>query len=320
MDATVTPPTVNEDEHTEKVVIGAAVALALVVGLGFAAHKAGWLDGLLGGGFGSNLKGIAQVIHAEAGGGDPQRILLSGSVAEDKAIAAFEKGVKRAFPGAEVRNAIRVDKRITDTKKDIVRISFAADAVNEAWPRPRFGEVKRLEVLWKDEKLLVRGAVFKPETRAAIEAAYNALPKKTQGAIQIREVVRSATPAPQLQNDLSVAVGGRVLAFAKPAPPPAPKKKSKKDEPPPPPPSTDVSLDTSDAATTAVLDAVAPLLKDLRGLEVLLSAGADDRATALKQAEAIKAALVARGADANGLRPVPAPKNNPFALIVREKE
>jgi predicted esterase len=69
-----------------------------------------------------------------------------------------------------------------------------------------------------------------------------------------------------------------------------------------------------------VLDTLAPLLKDLRGLEVLLSAGADDRATALKQAEAIKAALVARGADANGLRPVPAPRNNPLALIVREKE
>lgn len=315
MDATVTPPTVNEDERTEKVVIGAAIALALVVGLGFAAHKAGWLDGLFGGGFGSNLKGIAQVIHTEAGGGDPQRILLSGSVAEDKAIAAFEKGVKKAFPGAEVRNAIRVDKRITDTKKDIVRISFAADAVNEAWPRPRFGDVKRLELLWKDEKLLVRGAVFKPETRAALEAAYNALPKNAQGAIQIREVVRSTVPAQQLQNDLSVAVGGRVLAFARPEAPP---KAKKKDEPPPAP--ADATLDTKDAATAAVLDALAPLLKDLRGLEVLLSAGADDRATALKQAEAIKAALVARGADANGLRPVPAPKNNPFALIVREKE
>jgi hypothetical protein len=314
MDATVTPPTVNEDERTEKVVIGAAVALALVVGLGFAAHRAGWLDGLLGGGFGSNLKGIAQVIHAEAGGGDPQRILLSGSVAEDKAIAAFEKAVKRAFPGAEVRNAIRVDKRITDTKKDIVRISFAADAINEAWPRPRFGEVKRLELLWKDEKVLVRGAVFKPEAKAALEAAYKALPTKTQGAIQIREVVRSTVPATQLQNDLSVAIGGRALAFAK-AEQPA---KKKKDEQPPPP--ADAALDTNDAATNAVLDALAPLLKDLRGLEVLLSAGADDRATALKQAEAIKAALVARGADANGLRPVPAPKNNPFALIVREKE
>jgi hypothetical protein len=313
MDATVTPPTVNEDERTEKVVIGAAVALALVVGLGFAAHKAGWLDGLLGGGFGSNLKGIAQVVHGEAGGGDPQRILLSGSVAEDKAIASFEKAVKKAFPGAEVRNAIRVDKRIKDTKKDIVRISFAADAVNEAWPRPRFGEVKRLEVLWKDEKMLVRGAVFSAATKAAIEAAYKSLPEDAQGAIQIREVVRSTIPATQLQNDLTVAVAGRALAFARPE---APAKK--KSEPPPPP--AEVALEAGDATTTAVLDALAPLLRDLRGLEVLLSAGADDRATALKQAETIKAALVARGADANGLRPVPAPKNNPFALIVREKE
>jgi hypothetical protein len=314
MDATVTPPTINEDERTEKVVIGAAIALALVVGLGFAAQRAGWLDGLLGGGLGSQLKGIAQVIHAEAGGGDPQRIQLAGTVADAKAIRAFEKTVKSAFPGSEVRNAIRVDQRIKDAKKDIVRISFASDAENEAWPRPRFGEVKRLEVLWKDEKLLVRGAVFKAETKAAFEAAYGALPEKSRGAIQIREVVRSAVPATQLQNDVSVAIANRVLAFAKPEAP----AKAKKNEPPPPPAA--VTLDTNDATTNAVLDAVAPLLKDLRGIEVLLAVGADDRATALKQAEAVKAALVERGADASGLRPVPAPKNNAFALKVREKE
>ncbi|MBM4282010.1 MAG: hypothetical protein FJ137_15045 [Deltaproteobacteria bacterium] len=318
MDATVTPPPVNEDERTEKVVVGAAVALALVVGLGFAAQRAGWLDGLWGGGVGSTLKGIAAVIHKEAGG-DPQRVLLSGSVAEEAAIASFEKEMKRAFPGAELRNAIRVDKRIKDKKKDIVRISFAADAVNEAWPRPRFGEVKRLEVLWKDEKVMLRGAVFSTATKAALEAAHAALPEPSRGAIQLREVVRAAVPAAKLQDDVSVALAGRSVAFRKPAAP-EPKKRKKGEETPPPPPAADVALDTDDANTAAVLDAVAPLLKDLRGLEVLLSAGYDDRATALKQAEAIKAALVARGADGTGLRPVPAPKNNPLALIVREKE
>jgi hypothetical protein len=318
MDATVTPPTVNEDERTEKVVVGAAVALALVVGLGFAAQRAGWLDGLMGGGVGSTLKGIAAVIHKEAGG-DPQRVLLSGSVAEEAAIASFEKEIKRAFPGAELRNAIRVDKRIKDKKKDIVRISFAADAVNEAWPRPRFGEVKRLEVLWKDEKVMLRGAVFSPVTKASLESAHAALPEASRGAIQLREVVRAAVPAAKLQDDVSVALAGRSVAFRKPAAP-EPKKRKKGEETPPPPPAADVALDAEDANTAAVLDAVAPLLKDLRGLEVLLSAGSDDRATALKQAEAIKAALVARGADATGLRPVPAPKNNPLALIVREKE
>jgi hypothetical protein len=76
----------------------------------------------------------------------------------------------------------------------------------------------------------------------------------------------------------------------------------------------------SSATTSAALDALAPQLKDLRGIEVLLSVGADDRDTALNQAEAVKAALVERGADASGLRPVPAPKNNAFALKVRERE
>ena len=69
-----------------------------------------------------------------------------------------------------------------------------------------------------------------------------------------------------------------------------------------------------------MVSALAPLLQDLTGLEVILSAGHASREVAMKQAEAIKAALVAAGADGNGLRPVPAPKNNAFSLIVRERE
>jgi hypothetical protein len=316
MDATVTPPAGQEDERTEQVVVGAAIALALVVGLGFAAERAGWLEGLWGGGIGSTMKGIAAVIHQQAAG-DPQRILLSGSVALEKDIASFEQEIRRVFPGSEVRNAIRVDKRIKDTKKDIVRMSFAADAINEAWPRARFGDVKRLEVLWKDERLMVRGAVFSAEAKAALESAYNALPEKVRGAVQIREVVRASQDAAQLQNNLSVAVGGRAVAFLAPASPaPAPSKTATAV----PQGIDEATIDLSNPVSAAVLDALAPLLTDLRGLEVLLSAGADDRAVALRQAEAIKAALVARGADEKGLRPVPAPKNNPLALIVREKE
>jgi hypothetical protein len=296
MDATVTPPTANEDARTETVVVGSAVALALVVGLGFAAQQAGWLDDLFSKTISKQMGAVVGVIHAEAGG-DPQRILLTGSVSDPKTVTDLEKDMKKAFPGSEVRNAVRVDKRITDKKKDIVRVSFAADAPNEAWPRARFGEIKRLEVLYKDEKVMLRGAVFAPTTKKALEDAYESLPTAAKGAIQLREVVRATVSAAELQNSISVAMAGRSVAFDK-----------------------DGAVDAKDAASAAVLDAVAPLVKDLRGIEILLSAGADDRATALKQAEAVKAALVARGADAAGLRPVPAPKNNPLALIVREKE
>jgi hypothetical protein len=296
MDASVTPPTLHEDERIEKVVVGAAVALALVVGLGFASWKAGWLDGLFGGGMASRLAPITAVIHQEAGG-DPPRILLSGSVADAATVQDVQKALQKAFPAAEVRNAIRVDARSKDRKRDIIRVSFAADAPNEAWPRARFGQVKRLEALWKDERVTLRGAVFAPATKQALEDAFARIATDARGSIQIREVVRSLVPAAQLQNDVSVAAAGRAVVFDK-----------------------DGAIDGKDAASTAVLDAVAPLLKDLRGLEVRLAAGADDREVAMKQAEAVKAALVARGADGAGIRPMPAMRNNPLAFIVVEKE
>jgi hypothetical protein len=288
----------DDDERQESAVVGVVVVFAVAVGLGCAAWQQGWLGG--GNDVVKTSAPVMAFVHKEAGG-DPERILMSGFVLDEAEGKGIEASLKRAFPGSEIKNAVRIDTPRPgvkkSTRKSTVRLSFAADAVNEAWPRARFGEVKRLELVWKDEKVTVRGAVFAAETRAALEKAFGQLPKDHQGVLQLRNVQRPAVPAAQLQQEISTTVAGRALAF-----------------------DGEGKVDLADAATASIVGAVAPLLKDLRGLDVWVSAGADDRAAALKQAEAVKAALVAAGADGNGLRPVPAAKNNPFSLIVRERE
>lgn len=299
----------HTDERVEKIIIGGAVALALVVGLGLSALKMGAVDGVLGSGPVSVAAPILQVVKAQAGGTLP-RVLISGSVADEKAGAELEAALKKALPGTEVKNVLRPDKRAKDKKREIIRISLAADAVNEAWPRPRFGDVKRLELLWKDDKLTVRGAVFSPAARVAFEAALAKVAGKNRGAVQLREVLRSKVPAAQLQNDLLVAMANRAVTFVQPNPQARPDAL----------PIVEGVIDTANPENQVLIAALAPLLTDLTGLEIILSAGAGDRMVAMKQAEAVKAALVAAGADGNGLRPVPAPKNNALSLIVRERE
>ena len=296
-------PNLIDDERQETAVVGGAVALALVVGLGFAAYKTGALDRFFGGADVVKVAApVVEFLHKQAGG-DPQRILMSGFVVSEAEGKTIEASLHRAFPKSEISNKVRVDapSKAAGTKPkkktSTVRVSFAADAVNEAWPRARFGDIKRLEMVWKEEKVTVRGAVFSPEAHAALEKAFNALNKKNQGAIQLRDVQRPAVPAAELQQNVSVAVGGRAIVFDK-----------------------DGKVDAKDDASVAVIDAVAPLLQKLDGLDVWISAGAEQRDVSAKQAEAVKAALVAKGADANGLRPVPAAKNNPLSLIVRERE
>lgn len=287
----------NEDERIEKTVIGGAIALALIVGLGFSAHKVGLLDSFLGSkGPARVAAGVFEVIKAEAKG-VPEKVLLSGTVATDDDVKSLQAAIAKALPGAEIKNALRADARAKEKKREIVRISLAADAINEAWPRPRFGDVKRLELLWKDDKLTVRGAVFSTTTNAAFQTAFNKIPEAQRGAIQLRDVLRSNVPAAKLQDDVLVALAGRAVVFT-----------------------AEAAIKADDAAAAAIVASLAPLLTDLTGLEVVLSAGAADRAIAMKQAEAFKAALVAAGADAAGLRPVPAPRNNLLSLIVREKE
>lgn len=287
----------NEDETIEKSVIGGVIALALVVGLGLAANKVGLLDGIMGGtGPAKIAAGILDVVKAQAKG-VPEKVLLSGTVTKDEDIKGLQAAIEKALPGTEVKNALRADAKAKEKKRDIVRISLAADAINEAWPRPRFGDVKRLELLWKDDKLTVRGAVFSPAANAAFQAAFVKIPEASRGAIQLRDVVRSNVPAAKLQDDVLTTMAGRAVVFAE-----------------------DGTIKADDADAAAIIASLAPLLKDLTGLEVIVSAGAADRTMAMKQAEAIKTALVAAGADAAGLRPVPAPRNNLLSLIVREKE
>ncbi len=296
-----------DDERQENIVVGAAVALALVVGLGAALWKTGALDRFFGGAdVVKSAAPIVSFIHDQAKG-DPERILLSGFVISEAEGKGLEASLHKAFPKSEIKNAVRIDAPRADgksagvkapkKKSSTVRISVAADAVNEAWPRARFGDVKRLEMVWKDEKITVRGALFSAEAHDALDKAFNTLSKKNQGAIQLRDVQRPVMPAADLQQNLSVAVAGRAVAFDK-----------------------DGNVDVNDAGTATVLATVGPSLKNLTGIDVWISAGADDRGVAAKQAEAVKAALVAAGADAAGLRAVPAAKNVPFQLIVRERE
>ncbi|MDP2339453.1 MAG: hypothetical protein Q8O67_00735 [Deltaproteobacteria bacterium] len=297
-----------DDSGGESAIVGGAVALAIVVGLGFGALKLGLLDDLLGGP--DPLTTAAPIVTAihTLSGGDPERILISGSVVDVKEGPAIEARLRALFPGSELKNATRlladpkekpgVKKPPPMKKSSTIRLSFAADAPNEAWPRPRFGDVKRLELLWKDGKITVRGAVFSPTAKATLDKAFAALPKEAQASAQIREVQRPVVPAAELQQTVSVAAGGRTIPFAKGAA------------------ADSVEVDLNDP----VVAAVAAVLTDLRGLEVWISAGADDRGVSLKQAEAVKAALIAKGADAAGLRPVPAAKNNALSFIVREKE
>ncbi len=300
---------VSADERVEQIVIGSAVALALAFGLGLPAWKLGAFDALLGSGPVSVAAPVVSVLKSQAGGTVP-RVLLSGTVMDEKASASLEAAVKKAMPGTEIKNVLRADQRAKEKKREVVRISVAADAVNEAWPRPRFGDVKRLERLWKDDKLVVRGAVFSPEARAAFEAAQAKVAEEHRGPVQLREVVRSKVPAAQLQNDLLTAMAGRAVTFVQPDPKAKPNAL----------PIVDGVIDDKNPENQGIIQALAPLLTDLTGLEIILSAGAADRLVAMKQAEAIKNALVAAGADANGLRAVPAPKNNALSLIVRERE
>lgn len=201
-------PADSSDERQESIVVGAAVALALVVGLGFGAAKIGLLDKFFGDADVTKVAApVFAWVHTEAGG-DPQRVLLSGFVVDEKQSKALEASVKKAFPKSEVKNAVRIDVPKPGVKKPAkpgtgtVRLSFAADAVNEAWPRARFGQVKRFEVVWKEEQLTVRGALFAPESKAGLEKAFGALNKKNQGVLQVRDVVRPAVPVEELQNQI----------------------------------------------------------------------------------------------------------------------
>ena len=298
----------DSDSAPESAIVGAAVALAVVVGLGFGAVSLGLLGG------DTPLSAATPVVTAirALSGGDPERILISGSVIAADEAAVVEAQVAKLFPGSELKNTARTvqepktpqAKKQAPTRSSTVRLSFAADAINEAWPRPRFGDVKRLELVWKEDKVVLRGAVFTAAAKETLDKAFAAMPKDSQGSAQIRLVQRPVVAAAELQQSISVAVAGRVIAFT-----------------PQPPAGAAPPVDKSGIAVDdPVVAAVAPLLKDLRGLEVWISAGADDRAIAMAQAEGVKSALVAQGADANGLRAVPAAKNNVLSLIVREKE
>jgi hypothetical protein len=306
----------NDDEKLEKTVVGGAVALALIVGLGMAAHKVGMLDGL----FSSDrpLKvaaPILEVIKAQAKKGEPKKVLLSGAVGDDKSKAAIETDVKRVFPGIEVKNTIRVDARAVEKKRELVRISFAADAPNETWPRPRFGDVKRMELLWKEDTVTVRGSVFTADANAAFESAFKRLPEKARGAIQLRTVIRSSVPAGVLQTQLVEKLANRSFVFSATcdgAP-------YNLDEPSLCEPGAVPTL-TDAPENAAIVADIAPLLKDLKGLEILVSAGAFERGLSMKQAEAVVDALIAGGAEGAGLRPASALRNNKLSLIVREKE
>ncbi|HEY1098182.1 MAG TPA: hypothetical protein VGF99_04610 [Myxococcota bacterium] len=287
----------KSEDRVEQIVVGGAIALALIVGFGLIGQKSGLLDGVFGPPSAVTVGAPVFAAINQQAGGHVARAQLSGVVASADASLALEKDLGKALPGVEVKNSLRVDDRAKDTKREIVRISVAADALNEAWPRPRFGDVKRLEVLWKDDKLTMRGAVYTPEAKAQLEKGFEALKPENRGAAQLREVVRPAISSAELQSQVSSTLASRQFTFT-----------------------PEATIKADDPVNAEIAASLAPLLKDLRGLEILLSAGHADRATALKQAEAVKAALVAAGADATGLRPVPAPQNNPISFIVREKE
>ena len=106
----------NEDERIEKTVIGGAIALALIVGLGFSAHKVGLLDSFLGGkGPARVAAGVFEVIKAEAKG-VPEKVLLSGTVATDDDVKSLQAAIAKALPGAEIKNALRADARAIRNK------------------------------------------------------------------------------------------------------------------------------------------------------------------------------------------------------------
>ena len=285
------------EERVEQIVVGGAIALALIVGLGLVGQKAGVLDGMFGPPTIATIAApLFEVITAQAGG-SVERALITGDVVDVSTSEAIERDLAKVLPGTEISNKLRVHGTAKDTKIEIVRVSLAADALNEVWPRPRFGDVKRLEMLWKENKVTVRGAVYSAAARAAFEGAFAKLPAEQRGAMQLRDVVRPTVAVAELQDRLSIAVAGRVFTFL-----------------------ADGTLNPIDPGNAELTSSLAPLLKDLRGLEILVSAGNIDRATAQTQSESVRGALVAAGADGPGLRPVPAPANNVLAFIVREKE
>ena len=285
------------EERAEQIVVGGAIVLALIVGLGLVGQKAGMFDGLFGPPTVAQIAApLLEVIKLQAGGTLP-RAQVSGVVATIEASQALEKDLIKALPGTEIKNSIRVDERAAETKREVVRISVAADALNEGWPRPRFGDVKRLELLWKDGKVTVRGAVYSPAAHAAFDAGFEKLPVESRGAVQLRDVVRPAVASADVQASVSTALASRQYTFL-----------------------PDGTINAAEPINAEITNSLAPLLKDLRGLEILVSAGSADRALAQAQADAVRAALVTAGADGTGLRPVPAPLNNPISFIVREKE
>jgi hypothetical protein len=297
------PELESGDENQERIVVGAVVGVVIALVIGLVAQQKGYLDDWLGGSakFTKAAAPVLAWVHKEAAG-DPQRILVSGFVPDEKTGDAILAELKKEFPGSEFKSAVRVDadKSPADKKKkkkgdSVLRISFAADSPNEMWPRARFGEVKRLELVWKDQLVTARGAIYGHRTE--LEAAFNALSKEHKGAIQFRDAQRPNIPVEKLQNDVSMALAGRTMTFDAAG-----------------------AIDAKDANGAAIVAAVAPLLRDLTGLEVWISAGADDRVAAQRQAESVKTALAAAGADAGGLRAVPALKSNPLMFIVREKD
>lgn len=303
------------DEQLETSVVAGAIVVALVVAafavgvferLGGDDDRFAWLEA---------SAPLWAFVHRQAGG-DPPRVLLKGTVDTEADVDVVTGAVQARFPRTEVRSELKARAGATDAGRATVLLSFASGENIEQWDRPRFGQLKRLDVIVHPTqgavhaapgqvaptvdptpRLTVRAACYDAGCSDGLDNAWAAVPRSFRGALQLRTVDAPSRPAAALQHDLSVAVNSRVPRFADGA-----------------------VLDDTDETTTALLASLSPLLKDLRGITVLVSAGADSREQAIAQAQAVKTALVARGADAAGLRPVPAKANNPFSLFVLERE
>ena len=301
--------TITDDNRLEGIVVVAVVVVAVLLGLRLGMSATGERLGLWGAGSGSAkiveaAEPVLSVVAAQAKavGGAPPRILLDGSVGSASMASTTAEDLRRRFPTSEIKNNLRV--RVDPQGRESVLLRVASGALIQQWDVPRFGDLKRLDIIWQraadgSARFLVRGACYSATCGDALDAAFNAIPEDSRSALQLITVDRPLSPAPELQNTLSSALKGRTARFDDGA---------------------EVALDLSDLDTAGLVADVAPLMADLRGIEVLVNVGADDRERALLQAQALKSALVAAGADANGLRPVPAKANNPLSLFVLEKE
>jgi OOP family OmpA-OmpF porin len=208
-------------------------------------------------------------------GEGPAELYLDGNVGVAQTHDEFVALVERLFPSSKVVDRMRVSADLPKAR------AFAQLAI-----KAKFGEVKRLHFVWrgKTDTVSMDGVLYQGGLFATLQAAFAQVPEKQRGPFTVREVPRPSVEPGKLKADIAAFLAGKSIEF-------------------------ETGGDKLTAPSQQALDGVLSLLKDVKGVDIEVQVHTDnvgDRTANLQlsrgRAEAVKAYLATKGADAKRLR------------------